>query len=207
MSAISATKNRILMVQAREALGGKWGLAVGTHVVYSLIMIAASLIPAAGWIISLLITGAMALGLAIFSLSLSRNQDARLSQIFEGFQKFGVALGAYVLMGIFVLLWSLLLIIPGIIAGLAYSQTYFIIAENESIGPLEAISKSKAMMRGNKWKFFCLSFRFIGWTLLCLLTLGIGFLWLSPYIMISLAKFYDDIAGQESVVAEAHPVV
>ena len=188
------------MAQARESLKGKWGLAIGTYIVFMLIMFAIQLIPIAGFIISFLITGAMSLGLAIFTLSLSRKQDAKLSQIFEGFQKFGVALGAYILMGILVILWMLLLIIPGIIAALAYSQTFYIIAENDSIGPLQAITKSKEMMKGNKWKYLCLGLRFIGWGLLCILTLGIGFLWLAPYIMVSLAQFYDDIAKEDSTV-------
>ena len=72
-------------------------------------------------------------------------------------------------------------------------MTFFLIAENESIGPLEAIKKSKEMMRGNKWKYFCLWLRFFGWGLLCILTLGIGILWLAPYIIVSLAQFYDDL--------------
>ena len=210
MSTISTTENRVLMAQARESLKGKWGLAIGTVFVYMLIIITIQLIDYAlfgdqsmiGSLISILITGPFALGLAIFALSLSRNQDAKLSQIFEGFQKYGVALGAYILMLIFVLLWMILLIIPGIIAAIAYSQTYYIIAEDDSIGPLQAITKSKEMMKGNKWKYFCLGLRFIGWGLLCILTLGIGYLWLAPYMMISFAKFYDDIAGKEVIVEE-----
>ena len=200
MSTLSTTENRILMAQARESLKGKWGLAIGTYIVFMLIMIGVELIPIAGWIISILIGGAMSLGLAIFSLSLSRKQDAKLSQIFEGFQKFGVALGAYILMVIFIILWMLLLIIPGIIAALAYSQTFYIIAENDSIGPLQAITKSKEMMKGNKWKYCYLGLRFIGWGLLCILTVGIGFLWFLPYITISLTQFYDDIAKEDSTV-------
>lgn len=193
------TENRILMTQARESLKGKWGLAVGTFLVYMLIMIAIQLIPIAGIIISILISGPMAIGLAIFALSISRKQDAKLSQIFDGFQKFSVGLGAYILLIIFVILWMLLLIVPGIIAALSYSQTFYIIAENDSIGSLEAITKSKEMMRGKKWKLFCLGFRFLGWALLSVLSLGIGLLWLMPYMTVSFAKFYDDIKGQVTV--------
>jgi uncharacterized membrane protein len=202
MSTLSSTENRVLMAQARESLKGKWGLGIGTIVVYMLVMIAIQLIPGAGWIISLLISGSMSIGLASFALALSRKQDARLSQIFSGFQKFGVGLGAYLLQLIFVFLWSLLLIIPGIIAALSYSMTYYIIAENDSIGPLEAITESKEMMRGNKWKFFCLGFRFLGWALLCILTLGIGYLWLFPYVIISFAQFYDDLKKNNGLTAK-----
>ena len=187
------TENAVLMKQAREALSGKWGLAVGTFVVYMLIMCTLQIVPVAGTIASLIIGGPMAVGIAIFSISISRNQDARLSQIFDGFNKFGVSLGAYLLIILFIILWMLLLIIPGIIAAISYSQTFFIIAEDDSIGSMEAIDKSKKMMDGYKWKYFCLCLRFLGWALLCILTLGIGFLWLGPYMMVSYAKFYEDI--------------
>ncbi|MBM4169959.1 MAG: DUF975 family protein [Ignavibacteria bacterium] len=201
MDTLSKTENRILMAQAREALRGKWGLAVGATIVYLLVLIPVQLIPVLGFIAGILIGGPMALGLAIFALALARKQYASVGQIFEGFQKFGTALGAYLLQMIFVLLWMLLLIIPGIIAALSYALTYYIIAEDSSIGPLEAITKSKTMMRGNRWKLFCLAFRFFGWALLCVLTLGIGLFWLTPYIYVSFAKFYDDVKGQGAPAA------
>ena len=96
-------------------------------------------------------------------------------------------------MCIFILLWTLLLIIPGIIATYSYAMTFFIIADDPQAGALEAIGRSKEMMRGHRWKLFCLFLRFIGWSLLCLLTFGIGFLWLTPYMQTSLAHFYDDV--------------
>ena len=195
MDCISKTQNKELMAQARESLRGLWGLAIGTRVVYSIIFVAAGYLP----FISTIISGPMSVGLIIFSLAISRKQNPQLSQIFDGFKKFGVALGAYLLQTIFIFLWSLLLIIPGIIAALSYAMTFYIIAENDSIGPLEAIRKSKEIMQGNKWKLFCLGCRFIGWSLLCMLTIGIGILWLTPYIMISYAKFYDDLVKKETV--------
>jgi uncharacterized membrane protein len=202
METLSTTENSILMAQARECLSDKWGLVIGTFVVYTVIIIPISLIPVVGWIISILIGGPMSIGIAIFTLSVSRKQDAQLAQIFEGFQKFSVGLAAYLLIAAFVILWMLLLIIPGIIAALSYSMTYFIIADNNSIGALDAITKSKEMMRGNKWKLFCLGFRFFGWGLLCILSVGIGFLWLYPYMMVSFAQFYDDIKRQETAVKQ-----
>src|ERR1035437_5321331 len=193
METLSTTENSILMAQARECLRDKWGLVIGTFVLYTVIIIPISLIPVVGWIISILIGGPMSIGIAIFTLSVSRKQEAQLAQIFEGFQKFSVGLAAYLLIAVFVILWMLLLIVPGIIAALSYSMTYYIIVDNDSIGALDAITKSKEMMRGNKWKLFCLCFRFFGWILLCVLTLGIGFLWLYPYMVVSIAQFYEDI--------------
>jgi uncharacterized membrane protein len=187
------TENVILMQMARESLKGKWGLAIGTLIVYFLIATTLQIIPIVGPIASLIISGPFALGLATFSLSISRDQDPKLEKIFQGFNNFGTALGAYLLMLLFILLWTLLLIIPGIIAAISYSMTFYILADDNSIGAMDAINKSKKMMNGYKWKYFCLGLRFIGWTLLCVLTLGIGFLWLMPYMQVSMAKFYDDV--------------
>jgi uncharacterized membrane protein len=75
-------------------------------------------------------------------------------------------------------------------------MTFYILADDSSIGANEALDKSKEMMRGYKWKFFCLGLRFFGLGLLCLLTLGIGFLWLFPFMQVTMAKFYDDINGR-----------
>jgi uncharacterized membrane protein len=187
-------------MQARQALAGKWGLAVGTFFVYMLVIFIVRYIPKVGFLVSLLISGAMTLGSVIFSLALSRNQNPKLELIFEGFKRFGVALAAYLLITLFIILWSLLFIIPGIIAGLSYSMTFFIIADNDSIKASEAIELSKKMMMGNKWKFFKLGIRFVGWGLLCILTLGVGLLWLTPYIQVSIAKFYEDIKNPSPVV-------
>ena len=190
------------MQMARESLKGKWGLAVGTFLVY-LIVIGAlqgvAVIYSISSILSILIAGPMALGIATFSLSLSRNQDARLEQIWQGFNNFGTSLGAYLLMMLFIILWTLLLIIPGIIAALSYSMTFYILADDSSIGAMQAIDKSKMMMDGYKWKYFCLGLRFLGWALLCVLTLGIGFLWLMPYMQVSMAKFYDDVKANQTI--------
>jgi len=198
------TKNQVLMQMALGSLKGKWGIAIGAVVVYFLILGAIQgitrLSPFAG-IISLIIAGPMALGIIIFFINISRNQNAKLEQIFQGFNRFGTSLGAYLLVLLFTFLWTLLLIIPGIIASLSYSMTFLILADDNSIGAMEAIDKSKKMMYGYKWKFFCLGLRFLGWALLCILTLGIGFLWLTPYMIVSMVKFYEDIK-EDQIITE-----
>ena len=186
-------ENKELMAEARASLSGNWGLAIATFLVYGIIISIFQVIPTVGSVLALFIAGPMLVGVSMFSLSLSRGESARLEQIFEGFKNYGTVLGAYLLMVLFIFLWMLLLIIPGIIAAIAYSQTFYILAEDDTIGSMDALKKSKEMMDGYKWKYFCLGLRFIGWALLCILTLGIGFLWLSPYIQISYAKFYEDI--------------
>ena len=96
---------------------------------------------------------------------------------------------------LYVLLWTLLLIIPGIIAALGYSMTYYILADDPLLKPQDALKKSKTMMNGHKTKLFYLCLRFFLLALLCILTLGIGFFWLIPYVHVTMAKFYDDING------------
>jgi uncharacterized membrane protein len=154
-----------------------------------------------GTLVSIVITGPLTLGWVGFVLALSRNQNPKFEQIFGGFNRFGTALGAYLLTLLFIILWMLLLIVPGIMAALSYSQTFYILSEDPSIGAMDAIRKSKEMMYGNRWKLFCLWLRFIGWLLLCILTLGIGFFWLAPYMAVSMAKFYDDLVHGTSASA------
>ena len=89
-------------------------------------------------------------------------------------------------------------IIPVVMAQYRYSMTYFILSDMPGIGPLEAIRQSTRMMDGNKWKFFFLQWRFFGWSLLCILTLGIGFIWLWPYMMTSTACFYGDLKTRKT---------
>jgi uncharacterized membrane protein len=190
------TTNSTLTQMARESLEGKWGLAVLGTFVYFIVLMGVQLLAEIDpllMIVTLIISGPIALGFITFSLNISRDNDPKVENIFEGFQNFKSAVGAYLLMLLFIFLWMLLLIIPGIIAAFSYSMTFYILADDPSISPMDAIDKSKAMMKGKKWKYFLLNLRFLGWALLCLLTFGIGFLWLIPYIQVSIAKFYDDI--------------
>ncbi len=189
------TSNIELMRMAKRSLKGNWGLAAGTFFVYILIISGIQLIPVIGSLALLIVGGPFALGIVIFSLSIARDQKAEFDQLFQGFANFKKALGTYLLMVVFVFLWMLLLFVPGIIAAISYSMTFYILADDPSIGAMEAIKKSKKMMYGHKWKFFCLGLRFIGWILLCCLTIGIGLFWLAPYMQVSAAKFYEDVKG------------
>ncbi len=197
------TDNITLMRAARASLKGKWGLAILTFFIYTLLTATSGSMRHHGSmltlssILTLIIAGPLALGAAIFSLSISRGKEARLEQIFLGFSNFSNAFITYLLLIIYVLLWTLLLIIPGIIAALGYSMTFYILADEPLTKPQEALDKSKAMMNGHKLKLFYLCLRFFLLALLCILTLGIGFFWLIPYVHLTMAKFYDDVNGNE----------
>lgn len=195
------TENITLLRAARESLKGKWGIAILTFFIYTLLTAAPGSVEPHGSmltlrsILTLIIGGPLALGAAIFSLSISRGKEARLEQIFQGFNSFSTAFIAYLLVILYVLLWTLLLIIPGIIAALGYSMVFYILADDPLIKPQDALTKSKSMMDGYKLKLFYLGLRFFLLALLCILTLGIGFFWLIPYVHVTMAKFYDDIKG------------
>ncbi len=218
--AISGGTNRELMADARAALSGNWGLAIVGYVLYVLLLMSflsfllASIFfagtSAAGsvdefvsrvmvWnpavlIVQFLINGAFIVGFMGFFLGIAQEGEAHLENLFVGFRRFWQSLGVYLFSSLFIFLWSLLLVIPGIIAAFQYAMVYFIIADDEDCGPLEAINRSREMMKGNKWKFFCLNLRFIGWSILAAIPCGLGFLWLVPYMQTSFAKFYEDVS-------------
>ena len=191
--------NSELRDAAKESLKGKWGIAIAGCLIYNLIIIAVNNIPLIGSLASLLITGPLALGLVWFSIDLAKNNEAKIEVVFDGFKEFTKATGAYLLMILYIIGWTFLFIIPGIIKAISYSQTFYILSDDTSIGSEEAIQKSMEMMDGHKLQYFLLGFSFIGWMLLCLLTLGIGFLWLIPYIQVTYAKFYLNLKEQNNL--------
>ncbi len=188
------TPNADLMLRARESLQGRWWLAVGAGLIVSLLPLPLSFIPVIGTFAIYALSPPFQLGLSGFALGLARREpQLEVARVFDGFKNYWKALGLFFLMNLYIVLWTLLLIVPGIIAAYSYAMAYYILCDNPEIGVNEAITRSKAMMRGNKWKLFCLSCRFIGWMLLSILTCGIGYLFLMPYIQVSIAHFYDDI--------------
>lgn len=216
----------LLRREAREALKGKWGSAVLLMLVYAFVTIVfpmvVEVVLSGGWdvwieqenvptsvsIVSLLLS----LALIPFSvvvywvfLDVYRHEPVRISPMFTVYQDGKLSLkliGTSVLFGIFVFLWSLLLIIPGIIKSLSYSQTFFLLKDHPEYGALQAISESKKRMKGYKGKLFLLYLSFIGWGLLSIITFGIGFLWLVPYVYTSLAAFYDQFIRTQEAPAE-----
>ncbi|MGM7635253.1 DUF975 family protein [Bacillus sp. Hm123] len=211
---------------ARDALAGNWGIAV---VLMLIMFVFAGIVPmifdviAVGgfenWVyqtgtsmegdlFSLFISFVMIpfsiSAMYWFFLHLVRGKRQSVGDVFSIYANIGLAFKTIVvsiLIGIFVFLWSLLLIIPGIIKSLSYSQTYFIMKDHPELSMLEAITESKRRMKGYKWSYFVLYLSFIGWAFLALFTLGIGYLWLAPYVQASMAAFYDKhIANQQQEV-------
>ncbi|HOM79697.1 MAG TPA: DUF975 family protein [Candidatus Cloacimonas acidaminovorans] len=183
---------------AREYLKGKWNNPCALIILIIAILNAGlSAIPFLGTVISLLITGPITLGLAIVFLKLVRGEEISVELVFSGFKDFARSFTAGVLVIIYVFLWSLLLIIPGIVASFAYSMTFFIMADNPNLSANDAIRVSKEMMKGHKAELFWLELSFLGWILLGCLSFGIGFLWIWSYIYTAKAIFYHEIRAVE----------
>ncbi len=191
-----AMTNAEITARARAMLKGAWRLPILASAIYLSIILLLECIPVIGWIGAIVLSGPLTLGYYTAYLAFVRTREMRLSQIFDGFRHFANAFLAYLLKTVFIILWALLLIIPGIIAALSYAMTFFILADNPGMEGLTAITQSKELMRGRKWKLFCLGCRFIGWFLLGIISLGIGFLWIVPYFQTSLTIFYADAKGE-----------
>ena len=191
-----------LRAKARAALGGQifsndWLMAL----VVCLISVAAGMvgaIPGIGGIISILITGAVYVGVQGYFLKLVRGQMTDLASVFNGFKNDFV--GNFLLgfmQALFIFLWSLLFLIPGIIATYSYSMVYYIKNDHPEYSWNECLKVSKQMMKGYKWKLFCLQFSFIGWYFVIIfIPFGIGSLFLAPYTTTATAAFYEELKAQ-----------
>jgi len=138
-------------------------------------------------------------GFSVYFLNLIRGNNIEWDTVFDGYKN-----GAwkrvgftYLLMYIYIFLWTLLLIIPGIIKSFSYAMTPYILKDHPELSDNAAIEKSMRMMEGNKMKLFLLELSFIGWIILSCLTFGLGFILLEPYLNTSVAHFYEDLKKQQ----------
>lgn len=182
-------ENLLLMRRAKAQLEGKWvNVALG-----SLIYLAIMSVASTTYLLELILFGPLTFG---FYLYIACNVDTgvnNLNLLFKGFDRFVDTLVAGLLLSLAVGVGTILLIVPGIIVGCGLAMTFFIMVDDPDISGIDALQQSWNMMRGHKWNLFCLWFRFIGWFLLCLLTCGIGFIFLEPYIVAATQNFYRKI--------------
>lgn len=150
-----------------------------------------------GVVVSLLFTSVIQVGYARFNLDLVEGNPLMVTTLFDGFKNWGSVVLTFALQTLIVFLKTLLFIIPGIMASYDYAMVRYILAENPHIGAKEALATSKRMMRGHRMELFCLQMSFFGWILLCVLTCGIGTIWLNPYMEATNANFYKALSGAE----------
>lgn len=214
-----------LRAMARRNLEGTWGISVGVALVAALLgglivgtgsninfnfnedtvrnlppifwTVLMPLVSLAGLlgIVSFILGGTVELGYAKFLLKQYDRKELQFSDLFSQFERFGTGFAQKFLRTLYTCLWALLLVIPGIVKGLSYAMTPFILEEHPEMTASEAIKASMKLMDGHKMDLFILGLTFLGWEILACLTMGIGFLFLNPYMNAAYAAFYRSISG------------
>lgn len=185
-----------LKSKARLQIKGKIGILLGITLLISLLSGAASgilslLIPTAGTLIASIVTSAFALSISRVYLLVISGTEPEIDDAFYGFSDFWCAFKLSFFIGLYTFLWSLLFIVPGIIKGISYSMSMYILAENKGKSAHECINESMIMTDGHKKELFLLGLSFIGWILLGWLTFGIAYIWIIPYMSATYANAYE----------------
>lgn len=186
---------------AKDQLKGKWGLAVGSILVVFLIQFLFNFISRCVQdstilfiiitLVSLIVSSVMSMGVCRLSLNYAYDdKQPAFTDIFSGFNVILKVIGLFILLGIIIAVGMILLIIPGIIFTYMFSQAYFILADDNSKSIIQCLKESAGMMKGYKFKYFVLLLSFLGWIILGVIPLGIGLLWVVPYMNVTVASFY-----------------
>lgn len=217
-------------LEARNALSGNWGVAVGTTIVAALLggissgsniefeyqetvttpvteteamELMAEILPYAvsgallAILFSIFVSTVVSLGYHRFHLDMMDRQAPKFRTLFSQFAKgnYFAAVVVNLLTGLYTFAWTLLFIIPGVVASYSYAMAPYIRLERPELTANECIALSKEMMHGRKWKLFCLDLSFIGWSILSAFTFGIGSLFLIPYRYSARTAFYRNITN------------
>lgn len=187
-----------LKARAREVLSGNWGVALVVFVLNgNITAVASTILPGLGGIA---ISGPMEAGVDSIYMTLQREEEPSVEQLFSGFENFLNTFLAGVLRTVFVWLWTLLLIVPGIVAALGYSQVFYILNDQPELEAMEALRASKELMDGHKLEYFLLQLSFLPWMLLCVFILPMFYV--VPYISATNAAYYDYLLFSSGMVEE-----
>ena len=191
---------------ALQSLEGKWGKAAIASLIAFIILELFGSSPSFFMdpIPSMVLQGVLSVlllplawGYITFFLRIIRDENLDYGHLFDGFNQYFRIFLAELLRGIYILLWALLLIIPGLIKEYSYAMTEFILKDNPEMSGEEAICESMRLMQGHKMQLFLLDLSMIGWLILSFLTLGIGLLFLMPYNYTAHAHFYEDLKAKQ----------
>jgi uncharacterized membrane protein len=195
-------ERKTIKKEARAKLKGRWPMLLLACIVAGLVGSLGAIVFGIGALFTL---PPMMVGLSYYLLKFNRNQGEEFGDIFYGFQRFGPSVLATILKGIFISLWSLLFVIPGIVKTFAYSMTSFVIADFNCSGA-GAITLSKKITQGHKGKIFVMYLSFFWWFLLSTITFGIALIYVYPYILASFTGLYEEMkqqAMQNGVITQA----
>ena len=154
-----------------------------------------------GFLVALLVACNLQFGFEVAMLRFRRGREDSVNEMLAaGFKEdYGRVLGISLLRAVFICLWALLLIVPGIIKAYAYSMTAYIAEDNPELGPKECLDQSQAMMQDHKMELFILDLSYIGWILLGFVSFGIGFLWISPWMEMAHIRFYEELKDGNAI--------
>lgn len=200
--------NSLLRENARNQLDGnifksKWLMMLAVCAMLPLAEAAAASLFIFGAVVLLVVTGPLLYGSARATVECVEGEKWDVSHAFVGFsENFGHSAMLGFLQFLFTFLWSLLLIVPGIVKSYSYAMAFYIQQErnNKGVEPVDCITQSRRMMDGHKWQLFCLDFSFLGWYIVGALCLGVGVFFVVPYHQMARANFY------EALKAELTPV-
>ena len=189
---------------AKEQIRGNLGVLFVCFLIVYAITSAAALLPSVGPIASLVLSAPLEIGLITIFLKLKDRQPPEIKELFNHFDCLAHSVLLNILTSVFTVLWSLLFVVPGIVAALSYSMAPYILAENKHLTAMEALNMSKQMMNGHKADLFVLYLSFIGWGIIVSITFGIAGIYVAPYMQATLANFYDSIKVCTSANAEIY---
>ena len=216
-------ENKTLKSRALNNLSGNWGLSIGVALLAAMLgglsvstsfslnideeilakfpRTAVTVIMMLGSfagtvnLLHFILGGTINLGYTRFLLDQHDGKELSCKILFSQFDRFGQGFLQKFLRGLYIALWSLLFIIPGIVKSYSYAMTPYIMTEHPEMTANEAITASRQLMDGHKMELFLLQLSFIGWMILNIFTLGIGSLWLNPYMQATEAAFYRYLTG------------
>ncbi len=178
---------------AKEQIQGKIGLLFVIFIIVTIIGVGCALVPVIGWFATAIITPAFKISLCMIYLALTKNEEVSVGDVFKGFNITGKAVWLFIITEIFTFLWSLLLIIPGVVKAFSYAMAPYILADNPELTAREALNESKRIMDGHKFDLFVLQLSFFWWYILGSITFGIAYIYVIPYINVTTANFYNSI--------------
>ena len=203
-------RQRARGILGNKIFGRKWMMALLVYFVLSIIMSASiSIFEKTYYIgafyysfkldlplVSIILGGTVMFGMCKTFLWAARtNNEMNFALAFDGFKTFKKTFLLGLFEKLYILLWTLLLIVPGIIKSYSYSMCYYIMEDHPEYTWRECLDESERIMKGNRWRLFCLDLSFIGWFIVGLLCLGVGVLWVYPYHYTARAEFYNELVG------------
>lgn len=183
-----------LKTTAREQIKGKIGILFLCTLISLGILSLSGTIPGIGSVVAIVVNPIISFGIILIYLDVVNGINVEIPTLFKGFgENFSKIWITYFLMELYIALWSLLFVIPGIIKGISYSMAPYILAENPHLTPSEALKQSKEMTNGYKMDLFILELSFIGWILLGAITFGIAYVYVLPYMQATFTNAYYEL--------------